>query len=92
MNWHVYILHCADGSLYTGIATDVDRRLQEHNEHPRLAARYTRARRPVVLVYVEEVADRAAAARREYVIKQLSRQAKKTLIEQSSAASSDDGD
>jgi putative endonuclease len=76
----VYILRCADGSLYTGIATDVDRRVQEHNEHPRLAARYTRARRPVALVYVEKVADRAAAARREYIIKQLSRQGKKALI------------
>jgi putative endonuclease len=92
MNWYVYILRCADGSLYTGIATDVDRRLREHNEHPRLAARYTRARRPVVLVYAEKVADRAAAARREYVIKQLSRQAKKALIAQSSTAPNGDGD
>jgi len=90
MNWHVYILRCADGSLYTGIATDVHRRLREHNEHPRLAARYTRARRPVVLVYAEEASDRSAAARREYVIKQLSRQAKKALIAEFPAKSGGD--
>ena len=80
MNWYVYILHCADGSLYTGITTDVSRRLQEHNEHPRLAAKYTRARRPVTLVYVEEVADRAVAVKREYAIKQLKRKEKKAMV------------
>ena len=84
MSWYVYILRCADASLYTGIAIDVHRRLREHNEHPRLAARYTRARRPVALVYVEEAADRAAAARREYGIKQLSRREKMALIAASS--------
>ena len=69
-NWFVYILRCADGSLYTGITTDLDRRLQEHNAETK-GARYTRSRRPVALVYSEAVADRSAASKREHAIKQL---------------------
>ena len=79
-SWHVYILRCADGSLYTGIAKDVVRRLDEHNSGGRLAAKYTRVRRPVELVYVETVGSRSAAARREYAIKRLGRGAKESLI------------
>lgn len=71
---------CADGSLYTGIARDVARRIEEHNSSNVLAANYTRARRPVTLVYQEAAATQSAAARREYQIKQMSRQAKETLI------------
>jgi putative endonuclease len=78
--WSVYIVRCADGTLYTGIATDVARRVEEHNSNRVLAANYTRARRPVTLVYSEAAATRSAAGRREYQIKQLSRLNKEALI------------
>lgn len=77
--WSVYIVRCADGSLYTGIATDVARRVAEHNTNNLLAARYTRARRPVVLVYEEAAATRSAAGKREYEVKQMSREQKEAL-------------
>jgi putative endonuclease len=77
--WTVYILRCADGSLYTGVARDVARRVKEHNSS-RLAARYTRARRPVVLVYQEPARTRSAACKREYRIKQLARWEKQALV------------
>ncbi len=79
--WHVYILRCRDGSYYTGITTDLKRRLREHNS-VKGGARYTRARQPVTLVYSEAVADRSAAACREYRIKQLSPPAKRRLVSQ----------
>ena len=79
-SWYVYILRCADDTLYTGITTDVGRRLAEHNGNGPLGARYTRARRPVELAYSEQARDRASAARREAAIKQLPRQAKLALI------------
>ena len=78
--WCVYVVRCADGSLYTGIATDAARRVAEHNSSDQLAAKYTRARRPVVLVYEEACTDRAAAARREHAIKRLERREKQSLI------------
>jgi len=78
--WCVYVVRCADGSLYTGIATDAARRVAEHNGSDQLAAKYTRARRPVVLVYQEPCTDRAAAARREHAIKSLGRREKQSLI------------
>ncbi len=78
--WTVYILRCRDGSLYTGITTDPERRLAEHNSD-RGAARYTRARRPVQMIYTEPAADRAAASRREAAIKRLSRAEKLRLVE-----------
>ena len=78
--WCVYMVRCADGSLYTGIATDAARRVAEHNGSDQLAAKYTRARRPVVLVYEEACTDRAAAARREHAIKRLERREKQSLI------------
>lgn len=77
--YYVYILACADGSLYTGIATDVKRRLVEHNSSVH-GAKYTKARRPVSLVYKEKCKNRSEASKREYAIKQLSRQQKKALI------------
>lgn len=80
--WYVYILRCADGTLYTGITTDVLRRIEEHNSHDRLAARYTRSRRPVELVYAERSDDRASAGRREAAIKKMSRSAKLALLTQ----------
>lgn len=78
--WSVYIVRCSDGSLYTGIATNVARRVEEHNANNLLAARYTRARRPVVLVYQEAVASRSAAGKREYELKQMSREEKEALM------------
>jgi len=78
--WWIYILRCADGTLYTGIARDPARRVAEHNAGGRLGARYTRARRPVALVYSESAATRSAAGRREYAIKQLARGDKLALI------------
>ncbi|MDX5410234.1 MAG: GIY-YIG nuclease family protein [Thauera sp.] len=78
--WCVYILHCADGSLYTGVTVDVDRRLREHNGELPGGARYTASRRPVTLAHVETAANRASACRREAAIKRLPRDAKLTLI------------
>lgn len=77
--WFVYILRCADGTLYTGITTDIARRLAEHNGEAGGGARYTRSRRPVMLTHVEPSADRAAAARREAAIRRLDR-ARKLLL------------
>ncbi len=78
--WTVYILRCADGSLYTGITRDVARRVEEHNSNG-LAARYTRARRPVALVYQEPAATRSAASKREYRIKRMTRVDKQKLVD-----------
>lgn len=77
--WWVYVLHCADGTLYTGITTDVDRRIAEHNGDGAPGARYTRSRRPVRLLHVEPAADRAEATRRELAIKRLDRERKLAL-------------
>ncbi len=76
--WHVYLLRCADDSLYTGITNDLLRRVEQHNAG--VAARYTRARRPVVLVYQEPAENRSSALKREYAIKQLTRSQKQDLI------------
>jgi putative endonuclease len=78
-NWFIYILHCGDGTLYTGVTTDVERRLREHNHGPR-GAKYTRARRPLALAYQEAAESRSAACRREWEIKQLSVAEKQRLI------------
>lgn len=75
----VYILRCADGSLYTGWTTDLEARLAAHNGGK--GAKYTRARRPVELVYAAPMPDRSAAQRREAEIKGLSRGEKLELIE-----------
>jgi len=79
--WFVYIVRCSDNSLYTGIAMDVNRRINEHNKDDKTGAKYTRARRPVNLVYQEKVASRSEAATREAVIKKLTRKEKEVLIE-----------
>ena len=78
-DWCVYILECVDGSYYTGITTDIERRLTEHN-HSTKAAKYTRVRRPVKLVYREECADRSDASIKEYKIRKLNREKKQALI------------
>lgn len=79
--WFVYILRCADGSFYTGITRDVMRRVEEHNHDDMAAAKYTRGRRPVMLVYSEACLSRSAACRREFAIKQLNRGQKTALID-----------
>jgi putative endonuclease len=76
----VYVVRCADGTLYTGWTTDLARRVSQHNAGR--GARYTRIHGPVVLVYREEVPDRSAAMRRERTIKKLDRMRKISLIEQ----------
>ena len=76
--WFVYVLRCADDTLYTGIATDLVRRLAEHNAGT--GARYTRSRRPVALIYYECAANRAEASRRECAIKRLARPDKLALV------------
>ena len=75
----LYIVKCADNTLYTGITNELDRRIQEHNFSDK-GAKYTKARRPVVLVYQEEHIDRSSASKREYLIKQMSRKHKLELI------------
>ena len=76
--WFVYLLRCADGSLYTGITNDVPRRLEQHNAGT--ASRYTRSRLPVALVYQEAQASRSLALKRELAIKGLSRREKEAMI------------
>jgi putative endonuclease len=78
------MVRCSDGSLYTGIAMDVARRVVEHNTNV-LAARYTRAKRPVMLVYEEKCDTRSAAGKREYEIKQMGKKEKLMLIMSESA-------
>jgi len=75
--WHVYIVRCADESLYTGVARDVAARVAEHNAGR--GAKYTRGRLPVALVYAEAVCDRGAAQRREAHIKRLTPARKRAL-------------
>ena len=77
--WWFYIIACSDGSLYTGITTDRERRIAEHNDSKK-GAKYTRNRRPVDLVYSEMHPDRSTASKREYEIKKLSRAEKLKLI------------
>lgn len=78
LSWHVYLVRCCNGALYTGITTDVARRVAQHNAGK--GARYTRANGPVKLVYTEPAADHAAALRRERALKQLTRARKLELI------------
>ena len=75
---YVYIVRCKDDTLYTGYTTDVERRLREHNEGR--AAKYTRSKRPVTLVYSEQCKTKGDALRREHEIKQLKREEKKALF------------
>lgn len=77
-DWTVYMLRCADDSLYTGIAKDVTARLDTHNAGK--GAKYTRARLPVRLVWSESAEDRSAATKREIALKKLDRQKKLALV------------
>ena len=78
-NWYLYILRCGDGTLYTGITTDVEKRLMAHRAGK--GAKYTRGRGPLELVYREELPDHSAALRRENEIKTMHRQEKEKLIQ-----------
>lgn len=80
MKWFVYILECADGTLYCGVTTDVARRVAEHNGTGKVGAKYTKVRRPVKLVYQEPAESRSAAQIREHQIKSLTREEKQKLI------------
>ena len=83
-DWYVYMLRCADGSLYTGVTTDLDRRVKEHNHGlASRGAKYTRVRQPVSLVYSEALASRSLACKREWEIKQLRKTEKEILVGQS---------
>ena len=76
--WIVYIVECSDNTLYTGVATDIEARLAEHNAGR--GAKYTRARLPVALVYSEKAKDRSTALRREHVIKRMPTLDKRSLV------------
>jgi putative endonuclease len=80
--WHVYIVRCADGSLYTGVAKDLVARIARHNAGS--GAKFTRSRLPVELVYSEPACDRGSALKREHAIKQLDATAKRRLAERAS--------
>ena len=75
---YTYILECSDGTYYTGWTNNLEKRLKDHNDGK--GAKYTKARRPVVLVYYEEFATKEEAMKREYAIKQMKRSEKKKLI------------
>ena len=77
--WYIYIVKCSDNSLYTGITTDLERRVNEHNSSNK-GAKYTKTRRPVKLVYNETHTDRSSSSKRESVIKKLSRTDKLKII------------
>ncbi len=76
--YYCYMVECADGTYYTGWTTDPERRVKEHNAGR--GALYTKFRRPVELIYLEEVIDRSTAQRREYIIKKLTREKKVNLV------------
>lgn len=76
--WHIYILRCGDGSFYTGITTDIKRRVKEHKDG--VGAKYTRGRGPLKLVYRETCKNRSVASKREAEIKRMSRKEKLGLI------------
>ena len=78
-SYYIYMVLCSDDTFYTGITTDLTRRIEEHNSSSK-GAKYTKARRPVSLVYSEVHLDRSSASKRECQIKKMSRKEKKILI------------
>lgn len=77
--WNVYIVKCSDETFYTGVTNDLERRINEHNGS-KLASKYTRARRPVILMYQEKYKTRSLAQKEESRIKNLNREGKQKLI------------
>jgi len=80
-NWSLYLLRDETNSLYTGITTDVERRLSEHRENSRYGAKYTRSRKQLELVYSCELGDRSLASRAEYRLKRLVKKEKEAIVE-----------
>ncbi len=80
MSYFFYMLRCADNSLYCGITTDLERRVQEHNSKSHKSAKYTRAKGPVSLVYHEVHENKSVAMKREYEVKQWRKEEKEKLI------------
>lgn len=89
-SWFLYMVECRDGSLYTGITNDVERRLKEHNDGT--GARYTRSRRPVRLRYLEPCESRSAALMRECAVRLLTPREKRALIAARESATAGAGD
>jgi len=79
-DWHLYIVRCGDGSLYTGVSTDVARRLREHRRGGPRAARYLRTRGPIDVIFAQLIGDRSAALRAEWAIKRLEKTQKEALV------------
>ena len=80
--WYVYVLLCADNSLYCGITTNLEKRLKQHNGELKGGAKYTRGRGPCRFVYIKKAMNRSIASKLEYQFKQLSRKNKINLINQ----------
>lgn len=80
LKWFVYIIRCADDTLYTGITTDLTRRMREHNAQGRLTAKYLRGKAPLKLVFQLEAQNKSTALQKEIQIKKLSKQQKEQLI------------
>lgn len=80
LRWAVYMLRCADGSLYTGVTTDLNRRVREHNQCNQKGAKYTRCRRPLTLVHSEQGLSKQQAYQREYAIKKMTKANKELLL------------
>ena len=83
LGWFLYVLQCSDGTYYTGITTNVTRRLDEHNTSSK-GAKYTKTRRPVEVVYWTCFKDRSSAQKAEYNFKQLTRKQKEKIIDEAS--------
>ena len=78
--WTIYILECGDKTLYCGITNNLDNRMRQHRGEIRGGAKYTRSRQPFSVAYIEEVATRSEALKREYVIKKMTKKDKETLL------------
>lgn len=79
-DWQVYIIRCTNGSLYTGITTDIDRRFKEHSDNNKKGSKYLKGKGPLTLAWQHPARDRAHASKLEYMIKQLSKNDKEQLV------------
>ena len=89
-SWFVYLLQCSDDSFYTGVTTDLERRIRQHNGEIVGGANYTRARRPAALVWFEACENRSVAQQREYSVRRLPRLEKQHLAVRAAAAVDDE--
>ena len=83
MGWYLYVLRCSDNTMYTGVTTDINRRLDEHNTGSR-GAKYTRKRLPVKLIYWVAFSDQSSAQKAEYKFKKMTRKQKEKIIYEAS--------